>query len=241
MPVMDEFKEERDWIKTATPKQKYQYFKDYYRTPLILVLLGLCIAGVLIYHYVTYKDSAFWVAMINASDYEDNQWFAEKYNERAQIDLKKEELHFDTGFYFVNNSMDEYSYATVQKMETYMGAGELDVLMGGGEEFAYFANDVMLCDLRTILTPEQIEKYEPYFYYVEAFTDAESSAENMKLNPKDPSGMKNPVPVAIYVDSSEDLNKAYYFKNAEDGIAMGFFVNSSHRDKAITLLEFLMD
>ena len=30
MPVMDEFKEEREKIKTASPEQKWKYFKDYY-------------------------------------------------------------------------------------------------------------------------------------------------------------------------------------------------------------------
>ena len=36
MPVMDEFREERETIKNGTFKQKWQYFCDYYKWHVII-------------------------------------------------------------------------------------------------------------------------------------------------------------------------------------------------------------
>lgn len=243
MPVMDEFREEREAIKHGTPRQKYQYFKDYYRMPLIILLLASAFIGILIYQFVTRKDSAFYAVLLNCSPYEENEWFKEEYTQRADIDLEQVDVTLDTGIYFKLNSNDEDSYLTTQKLDTYTGAGQLDVILGAGDEFAYYANSILFRDLREVLSPEQIEKYEPYFYYVDtALWDA---ANNFNLDifnapdPRNPQEMEHPIPVAIYVESCETLNQAYYFKNAEDGIAVGIYANAPHLDNALNFIDYL--
>ena len=244
MPPMDEFREERDAIKHGTPKQKYQYFKDYYRTPLIIFLLSAVFAGILIYNFVTRKDSAFYAAMLNSSPYAENEWFIEEYAESAGINLDKYDITFDTNFYFKLNSSDEDSYITTQKHDTYVGAGQLDVMAGAGEEFAYYANSVLFMDLREVLSPEQVERYEPYFYYID--TDLFASQAGVDFNsvdipdPKDPHSMTAPVPVAIYIGESGALNRAYYFRNEKDGIALGIYANTSHLDNVLNFIDYVM-
>ncbi len=249
MPVMDEFREEREAIKHGTPRQKYQYFKDYYRMPLIILLLACTFAGILIYQFVTRKDSAFYAVLLNCSPYEENGWFTEEYTQRAGIDLEKTDVTLDTNIYFKLNSNDEDSYITIQKLDTYAGARQLDMMLGAGDEFAHFANSILFKDLREVLSPEQIQKYEPYFYYVDAaLWETSGSVQNASgldpsnvHDPRDPQGMERPVPVAIYVESSGKLNRAYYFKNAEDGIAVGIYANAPHPDKALLLLDYLFE
>ncbi|MDE6699736.1 MAG: hypothetical protein K2K10_01795, partial [Acetatifactor sp.] len=97
MPVMDEFREEREAIKHGTPKQKYQYFKDYYRLPLIIFLVASAFIGILIYQFVTRKDSAFYAVLLNCSPYEKNEWFTEDYTQRGGSDLNKVDVTLDTG------------------------------------------------------------------------------------------------------------------------------------------------
>lgn len=248
MPLMDEFREEREAIKHGTPKQKYQYFKDYYRTPTIIAVVSAVFIGILVYQFVTRKDIAFYAALLNCSPYADNEWFIEEYVERAGIDLDEYDVTLDTGIYFQLNSVDEDTYITSEKLETYAGAGRLDVMVGAGDEFAYYANSILFRDLREILTPEQIEKYEPYFYYVDR--SLMDTAMGATLNgydensveipdPRDPDSMKQPVPVALYVDHSDVLNRAYYFKNAEDGIAVGIYANSSHPENVLAFIDML--
>lgn len=225
MPVMDEFREERAAIKQGTFKQKYQYFKDYYRTPLIIAVLSLALIGVLLYNFMTRKDYAFYAALINCSPYPENEWFADDYASVAGIDTDREAICFDTSLYYVLDSMDQDSLITVQKLDTLVLSGTLDVMLGGGDEFAHYANPLLFTDLREVLTKEQLEKYEPYLYYVDG---AEFD-------------MEGTFPVAIYVDSSKKLNDAYYFRNAENGIALGIYANSSHKEYAVSLIDYLME
>lgn len=247
MPVMDEFREERESIKHGTLRQKYQYFKDYYRLPLIIFLVASVFIGSLIYQFVTSKDSAFYAVLLNCSSYDENEWFTEEYAQLAGIDLNQLDVMLDSGIYYKVNSIDQDSYITSQKLETYVGAGQLDVMLGAGDEFAYYANSILFRDMREVLSPEQIQKYEPYFYYVDAaLWDAAGSISNDSgldfsdiPNPRNPQEMEHPIPVAIYVESSETLNRAYYFKNAEDGIAIGIYANAPHLDNALNFIDYL--
>ena len=65
MPVMDEFKEERAALRNGTPKEKFQYFLDYYKWYVIVGILVLVSAGSIIYQMVTQKERAIFVALLN--------------------------------------------------------------------------------------------------------------------------------------------------------------------------------
>ncbi len=249
MPLMDEFREEREAIKHGTTKEKYQYFKDYYRTPLLIAVACIAFVGILLFQFFTRKDIGFYAMYLNSSPYPDNEWFTDAFTEQAGISTDKYEIIMDTAVYFKLNSPDEDTQITVQKIDTYTGAGDLDVMLGGGPEFAHYANSIMFKDMREVLTPEQVKKYEPYFYYIdEAFiTKINESVQigedptSLHIpDPKDPASMESPVPVAIFVESSQKLNEAYYFKNAEDGIAIGVFANTSHLNYVQEFIDYLM-
>ncbi len=249
MPLMDEFREEREAIKHGTPAEKYQYFKDYYRTPLIIAVIALIIVGSFIYQYVAHKETAFYALMLNCSAYPENDWFLEGYADKVSISLDDYEITLDSAVYLDLDSTFEDSQIASQKIATYSGAGHVDVMMGGGDEFAYYANNVTFKDLRDILTEEQLAKYEPYFYYFdEAILEkisedvmvAGDTSELSFPDPRDPDSMERPVPVAIYIDSSKKLNEAYYFKNAEDGIAIGVFANAPHPENVQAFIDYLM-
>ena len=249
MPLMDEFREEREAIKHGTPAEKYQYFKDYYRTPLIIAIIALIIVGSFVYQYIAHKETAFYALMLNCSAYPENDRFLEGYADKAGISLDDYEITLDSAVYLDLDSTFEDSQIASQKIATYSGAGHVDVMMGGGDEFAYYANNVTFKDLRDVLTEEQLVKYEPYFYYFDeaileeigevAMVGGDTSQLSLP-DPKDPDSMERPVPVAIYIDSSTKLNEAYYFKNAEDGIAIGIFANAPHPENAQTFIDYIM-
>ena len=250
MAVMDEFREERALIKQGTRKQKYQYFKDYYFWPLLLTTIAVVFVVALCYQIIAGKTTGFYAGMLNASGYQDNQWFTDEFVEMAQIPTKKQTVYMDSGMYFEYGSSDEETMVTVQKMNTRVGAGQMDVLMGTKDAFSYYANSGMLADLREMLTEEQVARYKDSFYYVdqayaderEAMFRAGKDTSTLPIpNPKDPTAMKEPIPVAIYVESSERLNKAYYFRDSEDGIAVGILANTSHPDYALCFIDYLMN
>lgn len=249
MSVMDEFREERESIKNGTLKQKWQYFKDYYLLTVVIVLVAAIIIGAFIYNYVSAKENAFYAIMLNASSYDENEWFANEYMLAAAIDTSKYQVIFDDASYYKLNSNDEVSYTTMQKLQTYAGAGQLDAMLGTGEEFKYFANGVVFMDLRNLLSEEQLAKYEPYFYYVDdtLLDKADENAKNQLAiddtnipDPRKPEDMEQPTPVAIYVENSDKLNQSFYFPNAEDGIAIGIYSNTSHPENAVNFIDYLL-
>ncbi len=250
MPVMDEFREERAAIKNGTFKQKYQYFKDYYRTPLIITVIAAIFIGAFLYNFLTAKDIAFYAVLLNSSPSEENEWFLEEYAQTAGIDLDEYDIMLDSSSYYKLNSYDEVSYTTQQKLYTYVGAGQLDVMLSTGDEFMYFANNLLFMDLRNVLSEEQIKKYEPYFYYIDASladgadvnaTEPQPFDVTKVPDPRKPEEMGRPIPVAVYVESSNKLNEAYYFQNSEDGIALGIYSNTSQPERAVSLIEFLLE
>lgn len=248
MAVMDEFREERAMIKNGTPKQKYQYFKDYYRTPLIIAVVAVIFVGALLYNYFTAKETAFYAALLNASSYGEEDTFEQNFADAVGIDLQQYDVFFDYGFYYTFGSTDQDSYITSEKLSAYTGAATLDVMMGSGKEFAVFANSPLFWDLRKVLSEEQIAKYEPYFYYVDEAVLTKLAASGIDTttysdfpDPKHPEAMEKPVPVAIYLDSSGNLTENYYFRNSEEnGIAMGIYSNSTHVESAVKLIEYLL-
>lgn len=210
MPVMDEFREERQSIKDGTPKQKYQYFKDYYRTPLIIAILCIIFIGSLLYQFFTKKDYAFYGILLNSSAYNENEWFLEDFADYAGISTEEYNLMLDSSAGFKSSYTDEETMFTIQKVSTYTGAGDLDILMGAGDAFSYYSNSPMLQDLREVLTEEQIAKYEPYFYYIDSsiqddiqwVSETGASITPDVPDPQDPDSMQEPVPVGIYVESA---------------------------------------
>ena len=248
MAVMDEFREEREMIKHGTKEQKIQYFKDYYRTPLIIAIVAVVFIGAFLYNYFTAKETAFYAAMLNASSYGEEEIFEQNFAQAAGIDLNRYSIFFDIGFYYKFGSTDEDTYITAQKLSAYTGAAALDVMIGSGAEFAVFANSPLFYDLRLVLNEEQIAAYEPYFYYVdEAVSEklASSGIDSTEFadfpDPRHPEEMEKPVPVAIFVDSSENLTQNYYFRNSEEnGVALGIYSNSTHVENAVKLIDYLL-
>jgi hypothetical protein len=55
MPVMDEFKEERETIKNAPFSKKLEYFKDYYLMKTIIAVVTAAILGGFLFSYFSKK------------------------------------------------------------------------------------------------------------------------------------------------------------------------------------------
>ena len=245
---MDEFREEREMIKHGTKEQKMQYFKDYYRTPLLIALIIIAFCAYMIYHYFTAKETAFYAALLNASSYGEDETFTQEFADAVGIDTDKYDVFFDIGFYYKFNSPDEDTLITAQKLSAYTGAASLDVMLGSGLEFASFANSPLFFDMRDIMTEEQIAAYEPYFYYVDeallerlALSGVDSAEFTDFPDPRHPENMTKPVPVAIFVDSSEILTQNFYFRNSEEnGVALGIYSNTTHADRALQLIDYLL-
>ena len=97
MAVMDEFREEREQLRTAPLKVKWQYFKDYYLLWTLGALLLIGIAAAFLYSVLTQKEEVFRAVLINrapsmTAETEVEQAFADSF----LTNPKREQIVIDT-------------------------------------------------------------------------------------------------------------------------------------------------
>ena len=246
MAVMDEFKEEREALKNGTFKQKATYFWGYYKWHVIIGILSIIIAYTFIHGIITKKDSAFYGAFINSWAQEGSEEYLNNFAIEDGIDLDEYEVFIDSTLYISEDAMEETSMSSIQKLMVYVAASEIDVLGADTPTFSQYAYTGTCADLRTILTPEQLEEYKPYLYYIdqkiadekEAAVDAMDDTYVLVYpDPSKPEEMTTPVPVGIFVDSNKPLLDAYVF--SEESVVMGIVSNSKHQQTALEFIDYV--
>lgn len=256
MAVMDEFKEEREALRNGTPKEKLSYFWYYYKWHVIGTLIAVILIGSFVHQLLTRTETVFDAVMMNTVLMTQDNAYEDEFAAYLGIDPKEEDIMFDTSIQILDNSMDDTTYTSVMKLSAYTAAGDLDVMVTDTASFRKYANSECFFDLRTILTDEQLVKYEPYFYYVDQkiIDEINTISDNpdrldeldniVYPDPTRPEEMETPIPVGIYLDNSQKLRDNFYFRG-QDGtaehIAIGIYVNTSHLENALKFLEFAFE
>lgn len=251
MPLMDEFKEERESLKNADFKTKWNYFWDYYKLHTIIGAAILIFLVTMTYSVVTSKDYAFFAAMVNSTAVvpEDISAFKEDYMAYAQIDPSEYEVQIDNTLMYKKTPKSELEKNASQRLMVYTSAGQIDAMVCGSDSFTHHASQGIFYDLREILTEEQLAKYEPYFCYVDqAVIDARNEVPMTgeldevypeSGDPRKPEEMENPIPVALFVTDCKKLTDTYYFEG--DYIAVGVVANTTRLENAVKFIDFLFE
>lgn len=250
MPVMDEFREEREALKNGTLKQKFNYFLDYYKWYVVVAVLILIFAGSLIYQTVTRKERGIYCVLLNAYGTEQSDEYPLLFGEYAGIDPDTYDIIFDNSM-FLNSSdiasYDENTVATTQKLMVLIAARELDTLTASESTINSYAYNDTFYDLSALLTKDQYEKYEPYFYYMDRAVLREM--EEMEVgsddyvsipdypSPRNPESMEEPVPVGIYLDEAPGIKEHYLF--TDETVIVTVLANTEHTENAVKYIDFL--
>lgn len=257
MALMDEFKEERESIKHKPLKDKIGYIRDYYKWPIIGVVVAIAIISSIIYTRVTAKEEVLSGLMLNTTFYnsastnQDCESLSDGFLETLHLDSNKNEVNFDTSltYYVGEDSALKYNNSQNQmRIMTYVSAGTVDFISADRDAMLVFAYWDYFMDLSEILSKEDYAAYEPYFLYIDAaFMEqlAESRQDGSLNTPvdipdcTDPDSMEEPIPVLIDMSPSENFLKIYNHP-VEDTICFGFTCNLPHKDTAIEFLKYLM-
>lgn len=249
MPVMDEFKEERAALKkNGTPKQKFMYFLDYYKWHVIIAVAVIGFAASMIYQSVTSKDTAFFAALVNAFEMTSTEEYVQSFAEYAGIDTDEYDVMFDSSMHISNTDVTQDTIAASQKLMVYIAASELDVILSDEATIEQYAYNDSFCDLREVLTQEQLEKYEPYLYYMDqAVADAIHAAQEepdydynqtpSHPDPRKPEAMENPIPVGICLEEASSLEDYYIFLYGDGVLAVP--ATAPHQDNVTKYIDFL--
>ena len=248
MPVMDEFKEEREALKHGTPKQKLTYFWDYYKWHVIGGIIAVVALVSLIHQITTRKETAFYALMLNATEYnfmEDASVNTAAFAEYAGIDEEKYQIMYDTTVQIGTAAGDDYESS--QKLMVYIAAAELDVMVSDSNSLTKYAYQGNFKDLRDFLTEEQLEKYRDSFYYIDNAVVEEIKAANEVFDmeyvpdygdPHHPEEMKDPIPTGIFVNEDCPLLKDYFFRGED--VTVSVLINTQRPELASCFIDYLM-
>lgn len=249
MPVMDEFREEREAMKEKSFKEKFQYFADYYKWHVIGGVLLVAFAVSLIHSVVTHKDFAFYCAFLNTYQTEAAETFREEFAERAEIDLEQYEVMLDTDLYITDNVYDESNVGSIERLMVYIAAGDVDVMSGDVNSMNRYAYNGTFMDLRQLLPAELQAALEPYYYYMDgAVADEIDRHQEMgeidyvpqyPAAPSDPETMEAPIPVGLYIQDCPRIQESFIFK--EKDAVMCVVANAEDTNTVLEYIRFVFD
>lgn len=251
MALMSEFKEERDAVlKHGTLKQKVAYIWEYYKWHIIIPILFIFTITYYIVDLVTSPEVILNGVMLNVYNTESENStdiLLDDFYKEQKINVKEEKIVLNTNLsYTVGN--DPANYESIQILMTWLAAGNLDFITGDTSALTDLAYKEYFTDLRNYLTEEQIEKYEPYFLYMDYDFLAERSE---KLNNMEdvssmifpdctkPEEMVDPIPVMIDMSQSKKLTKAY--GEMSDILAFSITVKETNKELTSAFLDYLME
>lgn len=243
MPVMDEFREEREALKNSSFKRKFGYFMDYYKWYVIGGVIGILIIFSIVKDIVTSKDFLFYGFFVNCYGNETTiQEYMDTFAEQAGLDTQNYDIYLDSSLRMSMNTYDETTMGTVSRIMVSVTAGDIDFFSSDPSVFEHYATTDIFYDLREILSPEQIKKYEPYFYYVDR-SDIQGRQESLDeyilkyTNHKKPETMKDPIPVGLYIQDCKGLYDIIYYHEKE--ALLGIPATTKHLDTSVQFIDYL--
>lgn len=250
MPVMDEFREEREALKHGTPKEKLTYFIDYYKWHVIIAVFAIIAVIYTIQEVLNKRETVLYTCLLNAIELDASE-YNNTFAESLGIDTEKYALLFDADTWIDINNMDDATMASYQKLVAQLAAGELDIMITDTDSVTNYSYQADFFTMKELLSPEQYMIYKPYFYYIDLAAMEEwhnfvSDPDNLLYDysydfpdPREPENMTAPTPVGIFLDDCEALKSCYHFKS--DDVVFCVFANSSHTDTALQYLDYLME
>lgn len=138
-------------------------------------------------------------------------------------------------------------YETTQAVFVQMASGSIDFAISPLEYMQNYAYKDCYLDLRTILSEEQLKKYESYFLYIvgdymkqhHARVNSGESNEIITFPDfKKPEDMKDPIPVFIDLSKCDIITDQY--QSNKESLVFGVVASTENLDNAISFLDFIM-
>ena len=270
MALSDEIREQRQKLKGQGAKAYLSYFWEYYRWPTVAVIAVAAMAISIVHSIATNKPNAINAIFLNAANPEltrDSEWIDAPFAEYAGIDTEEYGLTIDTSSYITpGGAASQMEMGTTEKIMAYAAAQDLDVMTADPYNFQNYARNGMFVDLRTVLSAEQLEKYEPYFYYAESVVasgeddlsaseaaSAEAEAAYVRQDAQeiiaqeqkdvyvapDPETMQNPVPIGVIMTDAPYLSSVNLYGNSV--AVTGIIYSSPRQETALQFLDYLWE
>ena len=240
-------------MKGRSFKEQAAYFWQYYKwhTLIILVLLSYAIYGIcaIAGKKETMLNGIF-LDCYEKADFAEN--IADDFAEIVPIDDKNEEYKFRTDlFYDLPRVTMRKKYQANQIISSQTMNGKLDFVISDTSTMTSFVQRTLLVDLTTFFSEDELTLMKPYFIYVDKADldeQAETSLSDIKAmtsafynvipSSKDPSTMKEPIPVLLDVSECGCVRNLYTYTDEE--LALGIAQNTAHPETTKEFIAYLL-
>lgn len=219
--LRDEIRLEQEKLTNQPFSKKLEYYWDYYKIHVIVVVFLACMFGSILHTIFTQKETVLSIAYINAFPNVDDEIFIEDFEHYLELNLKKQQVILDSTYYIDDASTSPYAATYSQKFSTNAMAGKLDVVLADVINFDFYGNQGFFQDLSSVLPLELTEKYSDNFYYVDL--------------PNDDSDHK--VPIGIKIDGFKKICETSSYPNTE--AYFGFVTGSKQTSFGVSYLKYL--
>lgn len=212
---------EKQKLSEMTFKEKVTYFNNYYRTPVIIVVVVLVFAGYLAYSILKPSAETVLYAAIVNNVLDDNTVtkLQTGFADHLAIDPKKQDVLIDSSFNLgTGDDANEYTISNQQKLTTYFYAGEIDVIIAPESLFAGYAKAGTFSKLSDQLPSDLCSAMTDDFYYAATEDDPNSGA------------------YGIYLDSTPVYSK---LGQLTDRPVLGIVANSKYKENAVEFIRYL--
>ncbi len=263
MPLMDEFKKEREDMKNQPFKKRLEYFWDYYKWWVIggaFVLIALIVS---IVNTATRKNAVLYVAMVNTVSHpmgDAESAITRPFLEAEGYTSKKDTINFNTDFIFSapdeadDGSSPSYAdtmgFSSRENLAVYVSAGDVDILCGSSDWYDIYSYNNFFADLSQVLSAEDLALYSDRLYYMDMALMAdivEKTEADITYQYKDPypdgtkpEEMREPVPVGIILDDCEMYNNNFIPADSAPHSVIGLIVNGKNGELSEDLIRYII-
>lgn len=246
----------REKMKDKPFKEKVAYYISYYKWQAIGAVVGIAAIISIVSTIVNNKDYSFVAMLVNSVNINADV-INEDFERYAELDTQKHSCYIDPNESETIGGASASEIGTATRFTAMISTADLDVAIFNTDLFFIKAYNDVFADLRDVLPPEDIEKYQDRFFYIDMVkvkkymddvmaqaSDLESIGtidEQRSRLPlyMDPSNMEDPVPVGIIVEDSPLLKTTSAYYNTIP--VFGIIMNTQRPDKAVTFLHYLYD
>lgn len=223
--IHDEIKEQNKKFGTLTLGEKIRYIWEYYRVPIISVILIVIVVASFVNAFIRNNyDNVCYIAVCDGkiTDHADNRdVLSTGFTEYIGIDGRKKRIDLDYSYNLIEQDMDQDPAISANKIYILASAREIDGYMAEKEYIDLFSTkkEAFLYDLNELFSEKEMEFLRDYLIY---FTTGEGHT----------------IPIAV------DLSKASKIQSSDLTLknpCYGIVFTSKHPDNAADFVRFVFD
>lgn len=242
---------QEDWqkVKDMPAKEKWEFFWDYYKIQAICILVAIVLISQFISTVANQKDIIFSGFCVNSKISLDEDLLWDGFYEATGIDSNAQTVACYSDLQIVPGQI-QLNNNSVQRIIAGCAVQDTDFIAGDPYSFQVcaYTSQQLFADLREVLDEKTLEKCADRIYYIDKSIidvlnspvgeQVEPDALEYPKDPKDPTSMKNPIPVGIDVSDRKDLQKAYYLDGTT--IYVGAVRSTARPELTKQFIEYLL-